>query len=140
MPMIEFEVPVVAPSVANTREHWSVKSKRTKAHRGAAYTRCPSWKAGPLLVVRLTRCAPRALDTDNLASALKAVRDGVASRLRIDDASPLVRWDYAQEKAEKGAECVRVEVLSPGEAAERETELTAQQYDATLKSWAEGMR
>jgi hypothetical protein len=52
----------------------------------------------PVAMVRveLTRIAPRALDDDNLRGALKAVRDGVADVLGIDDRDPRVVWDYEQ--------------------------------------------
>ncbi|MBE0568400.1 MAG: hypothetical protein IH577_01830 [Deltaproteobacteria bacterium] len=60
--------------------------------------------------VTLTRIAPRALDTDNLASGLKAIRDGVADALEIDDGSSLIEWRYAQEKGKPGEYAVRVEI------------------------------
>jgi hypothetical protein len=108
MTSLTFEVPVKAASTSNLREHWAVKHKRTDAQKAATRRRCPEWKAGPLLVVCLTRVAPRALDDDNLRGALKSVRDAVATWLRVDDRTPLVRWDYAQVK---GAEpLVRVDV------------------------------
>ena len=105
--MISFTVPIRAPSTPNLREHWSARAKRTKAQRNAVRLRAPRWTSGPLLVVRLVRIAPRELDSDNVQGALKACRDAVASWLRVDDASPLVRWEYAQEKGEPG---IRVEV------------------------------
>jgi hypothetical protein len=43
-------------------------------------------------VVRMVRYAPRQLDDDNLASALKSVRDGVADALGVDDRDPRVVW------------------------------------------------
>lgn len=108
MTPIRFEVPIKAQSTSNLREHWAVKNKRVDAQKRATRSRCPPWAGGPLLVVTLTRVAPRALDDDNLRGALKSVRDAVATWLRVDDASPIVRWEYGQEK---GAEpCVRVEV------------------------------
>lgn len=98
--MIEFRVKMEAPSTPNLREHWAKRAKRTKAQRNAVTRKMPAWTGGPLLHVRLTRVAPRALDGDNCATALKGCRDSVASRLRIDDASPLVEWHYAQAKGE----------------------------------------
>jgi hypothetical protein len=83
--------------------------KREKSQKRATRAKCPVWTHGPLLVVKLTRVAPRALDDDNLRGALKSVRDGLASWLKVDDATPLVRWEYGQEKGEPE---VRVEVSS----------------------------
>lgn len=97
---IHVVIPGEAPSTPNLREHWAVKAKRTKAQRAAVARKMPKWTAGPLLIVRLTRVAFRSLDTDNLAAALKGHRDAVAACLRVDDASPLVRWEYHQAKGE----------------------------------------
>lgn len=102
-----FDVPVKTASTSNLREHWAAKNKRTDAQKRATRSRCPPWTGGPLLLVTLTRVSPRALDDDNLRGALKSVRDAVATWLRVDDASPLVRWEYAQEKG--ATPMVRVE-------------------------------
>jgi hypothetical protein len=98
--VIEFTIPGIAPSTPNLREHWAAKAKRVKAQRASVSRKMPAWAEGPLLIVRLTRVGPRPLDTDNLAAALKGHRDAVAARLRVDDASPLVKWEYHQAKGE----------------------------------------
>lgn len=113
-----FDVPVKTESTSNLREHPMSRHRRTSAQKAATRRRCPEWTAGPLVLVRLTRVSPRRLDDDNLRGALKSVRDGVAQWLRVDDASPLVRWEYQQEKG--AAPTVRVEVLTlelPGACA-----------------------
>lgn len=106
-----FEVPVKAQSTSNLREHWTAKYTRTDAQKRATRAKCPPWTSGPLLVVTLTRVAPRPLDDDNLRGALKSIRDAVATWLKVDDASPLVRWEYQQEKG--SAPMVRVEGHAP---------------------------
>jgi hypothetical protein len=99
--MIEIRLPLKAESTANLREHWATKARRTKAQRAAVARRLPPWPGGALLVVRLTRISPRMLDSgDNLSMSLKGFRDSVASRLKVDDASPLVDWQYHQAKGE----------------------------------------
>lgn len=116
------------PSVANLREHWSDKAKRTKYHRGLAWARVSpallhhavalrSALAGDGLTVRITRVAPRALDDDNLASACKSVRDGITDALRAfgvsDDRDARVRWQYAQARGVQPRHyAVRVEVTT----------------------------
>lgn len=112
--MIEFRVQMEAPSTPNLREHHMARARRTKRQREAVARKMPTWEGKPLLHVRLTRVAPRALDGDNCAAALKAHRDACASRLRIDDASPLVLWHYAQAKGE--AEVV-VQIWRDGDEA-----------------------
>lgn len=108
MNRISFEVPVKTASTSNLREHWAAKHKRTDAQKAATRRRCPQWTAAPMLYVRLTRVAPRALDDDNLRGALKSVRDAIASWLRVDDRSPLVGWLYEQQKGP--SPLVRVEI------------------------------
>lgn len=94
-------------SEANRHEHWRGRQKRAKAQREAvlgALTYSTAFRRlgkHPFpLVVRLTRLAPRKLDTDNLASSQKAVRDAVAAFLEVDDGDEQrVTWSYAQEKS-----------------------------------------
>jgi hypothetical protein len=90
-------IPIQAVSVANLREHWAQRAKRAKEHRQAAHWAMKQ-AARPTLpcVITLTRVGQRRLDTDNLASALKACRDGVADWLEIDDGDARIEWRYAQ--------------------------------------------
>jgi hypothetical protein len=107
MCLYSFTVPVKTASTSNLREHWAAKAKRAATQRTVTRAVCPTLRMEPLLVVRLTRISPRALDDDNLRGALKSVRDAVAAWLKVDDASPLVQWEYGQEKGES---CVCVNV------------------------------
>jgi len=118
MNLLDVTIPGEAPSTPNQRLHWATKARQTKSQRGSVARRLPSRDALPVVVqVLLTRIAPRRLDTDNLAAALKAHRDQVATWLRVDDASPLVRWLYAQEQGEPS---VRIQVgLLPPRLPER---------------------
>jgi hypothetical protein len=110
--VISFEIPIETKSANNLREHWSARHKRIKDQRAATSYRTPREvkQLGPLLLVMLTRRAPRELDSDNLQGALKGVRDQIAAALGVDDRTSLVRWSYAQEKGEP-AVLVSVEVL-----------------------------
>lgn len=106
------------PSVANLREHWSKRAKRTKTHRtlALAYTRVAlraPLPPGPL-DVSLVRIAPRALDSDNLASACKGLRDGIADALGIDDGDPRLTWTYGQRQGAPRQYGVQVAVVAPG--------------------------
>lgn len=58
--------------------------------------------------VKLTRIGRKEMDGDNLQGALKAVRDGIADAIEIDDGDKRMTWDYAQEIG-KGYS-VRVEI------------------------------
>ena len=99
-------LPMHLPSVANLREHWRVRAKRSKSQRGAARLALLPYArqlrtirdGGGVICVELTRVSPRKLDSDNLQSALKAVRDGVADAFELDDGSARYCWGYAQLK------------------------------------------
>ena len=105
-------LPLVVPSVANLREHHHAKAKRMTEHRhaGSLLVRGRTLY-GRRLVVLLTRIAPRELDDDNLASALKAVRDGVADGLGVDDRDPRVTWLCDQRKGKPAVQLDVFEVM-----------------------------
>jgi hypothetical protein len=100
-------------SEANTREHHMVKARRAKGQRHVAAAICRTTfgaPPGPPLFVLLTRIAPRELDSDNLAGAFKAVRDGIADWLEINDRDKRVRWSYGQEKGDPKSYAIRIEI------------------------------
>ena len=88
-------------STINARQHWRARAAAAKRQRAAARL-CLSAHPRPTgpVVVTITRVAPRALDSDNLAGACKSVRDGVADWLGVDDGAAeragLVAWRCAQ--------------------------------------------
>lgn len=101
------ELPLRIESVANRREHWATRARRTKVHRLAAL----AVPQHPLpCVVTLIRVAPRALDDDNLSSGFKALRDGIADRLGVKDNDPRVTWRYGQVKGKAKEYAARVKV------------------------------
>jgi hypothetical protein len=111
------EYPEDVPSVANLREHWGKKASRAKRHRALAWAELRSAAGREQrtefvlpIVVTITRIAPRKLDGDNLQSALKATRDGIADWLRIDDGKDGIAWNYKQERGRMGEKVVRIEV------------------------------
>jgi hypothetical protein len=99
--MIEFRIQEKTRSLNESfRGDWRPRAAVAKRQRTKAMKACPKWPGMALLVVRLTRVSPGTLDGDSVPAALKHVRDGVADRLKIDDASPLVAWEYHQAKGE----------------------------------------
>ena len=93
----------------NSREHFMARKRRVASERQAvAYVLGPQVKPALPLIVTLTRIAPsNGLDDDNLAGALKAVRDQVAEWLGVDDRDrKTVRYEYEQERGPWG---VRIE-------------------------------
>jgi len=108
------DLPIRTWSEANARLHWAARARRAGEQRRvaricvrAALARQP---AALPLTVTLTRLAARRLDSDNLTGALKAVRDGIADALGVDDGDGRLEWRYAQEAAPRGRYGVRVEV------------------------------
>ncbi len=113
--VIVAHIPVRITSTPNERLHWTVKARRVKAQRSAsfmalraAYRAPPDW---PRMKVTLTRIAPRAMDSDNLAAGFKGVRDGVADFLKIDDGSGRVTWEYGQMKGAPKEYAARIEIV-----------------------------
>jgi hypothetical protein len=103
---------------ANRRDKWG-KIKRAKVARAAALLAVgaadpPGTLAGPLTVT-ITRIAPRRFDSDGIPASAKAVRDGVADALGIDDGDDRIVWLYAQRKG--GVRVYGVEIaIRPGRA------------------------
>ncbi|HXN30548.1 MAG TPA: hypothetical protein VN894_01755 [Polyangiaceae bacterium] len=86
-------------SESNQREHWAKKHRRISEQRHLVMLILGLSRHFPLpLQCRLTRLAPRELDTDNLAISFKGVRDQIAAWLGVDDRDPRVSWSYSQEK------------------------------------------
>lgn len=111
-PYLECLIPVRTVSEANLREHWSARARRRRRQREAVWLwlrqiegvdgRWASARQWPSWSIELVRVEPRRLDTDNLAVALKGVRDEVARWLGVDDGDARVRWSYAQRPPAPG--------------------------------------
>jgi hypothetical protein len=96
----------------NSRVAAIIKSKRAAEQRAMVRMVIGSCVRGLYpCTVTLTRIGPKRLDDDNLAGALKAVRDAVADALGCDDADTRVKFLYAQERGATAKEyAVRIEV------------------------------
>lgn len=101
---IRFDFPCRTVSESNSRDDRWTKAARVKDQRKSA-----GWQTRAKvdhrelrhhqLTVKLMRVAPSAgLDDDNLRGALKAIRDGVADALGVDDRDPRVEWKYDQRR------------------------------------------
>jgi hypothetical protein len=110
-PYVSVFIPIETKSEANLREHWGEHARRAKRQRDAAMVivRCalarnPAGagmkKTETKLKVTLVRSSARPLESDNLARALKAIRDGVAEGLGRDDddkkSDAKIAWEYDQ--------------------------------------------
>lgn len=114
-------LPLRLVSVLNVREHHMARARRTKRHRlAAALTLRAAYGSAERLTGRLivtfTRIAPRPLDCgDNLEASCKALRDGVADWLGIDDSDPRVTWRCAQARGGPRQYAARIDIDEAGE-------------------------
>jgi hypothetical protein len=99
--MTTIEIPIRTWNTANCRWHWAKKAKIAKEQRLAGFTaaRLQGIRTAPAgaFVVRLVRVGKRRMDSDGLAISFKAVRDGIAAAMGIDDGDPRITWQYDQE-------------------------------------------
>lgn len=128
--MLTYTLPLKTKSTTNQRGHWAKKARPAKTQREAAALAMPRFKLAPVLLVTLTRVAPRELDSDNLHAALKSVRDGVADAMGLkDDRNPLVVWDYAQER---GEDAVRIAITRAAQPREEREGMVARELEGML--------
>jgi len=82
-------VPVKLVSELNMHEHWRVRWRRRTQQSGAVIHALTFFEgrrqASVPLHIILTREGGNKLDSDNLASCFKAVRDGIARYYGVDD-------------------------------------------------------
>ena len=115
--MISVVLPIRLVSVANIREHWAKRAKRTKEQRNLADLALRRmthevWNGRELrtFAVTITRIAPRGLDGDNLQSACKGLRDGIADAMLVDDGDPRITWNYRQSSGRPKQYAVLIEI------------------------------
>ena len=99
-------IPLRLISAANSREHWVARARRVKRERAAAIVirthHLPC-------VITIERHGKRLMDDDNLQAACKALRDGIADRLGVDDADSRVTWRYKQDIRPEYGVTVKIE-------------------------------
>lgn len=99
-----FEVPTKTVSEMNRIEHWGAKRRRAKSQRELAKLCCDVALPSPVArsirfsthEIKLLRVGGKRMDDDNLASAMKHVRDGIADSVQVDDGSNRIKWRYDQ--------------------------------------------
>ena len=124
--MIRFEMPIRLKSIANgSQGNWRGKAfekqrqkEAARIHTASALNGLAQFNAllastgrspiGPPTQIIITRIGKRKLDDDNLAYAAKAVRDGIAKAIGIDDGDDRLSWKYEQEIGKEYG--VRVEI------------------------------
>lgn len=114
--MITVLLPLKTVTGLNAREHHMQRSRRVRNERQTARVMVISTLAvcavGLPCVVTLTRISPGIADDDNLQGAAKAIRDGIADALGVNDNDSRIEWRYAQEKCKRGEFGMRVEICA----------------------------
>lgn len=119
----EITIPIplrTANPLNGSHQHWAVKARTRKQQRctvclvvgsflqGAGFTMLPQ----SAVRVTIARLAPSSgLDDDNLRAALKAVRDGVADALGVDDRDARVTWAYEQRRSKPRVWAVEIRIV-----------------------------
>ena len=100
-------LPIRTHSATNAREHWAPKARRAADQRGLAKREVlkritPDLKKffkSAKFFVHLVRIGPKKLDRGNYECSFKAVQDGIAQAIGVDDGDESrVIWTYDQCK------------------------------------------
>lgn len=120
-PALAVALPFRVESRANDHRsnHWGARAKTSGKQRAgaqlvlSAHRRRLASMLARGLVVRVVRVGPRALDShDNIGMALKAITDGVADALEVNDRDPRVTFVPDGEVGPWGA---RIEFYARGD-------------------------
>ncbi|MBD1601968.1 RusA family crossover junction endodeoxyribonuclease [Pseudomonas typographi] len=120
MTMLELPWPPAACS-PNARSHWRKKANAARKYRADCHLLALQAKiaapAGELLVVmEFVPPDARRRDLDNLLSSCKALLDGIADALKVDDRNFIPQLRMSKETTKGGAVRVRIQAVE-GEAA-----------------------
>lgn len=112
-----FHIPLRVHSKTNQRIHWTQRNQIAKHERRSTATawqlHLGRWVPELPCRIHLVRLSTtkRKMDSDNLKSALKCVRDGIADVIGVDDGNEtLLQWTYGQEQGRYYE--VRVEITT----------------------------
>lgn len=114
-PLYTMRVPLTLASRGNARGFSLAHAEEYKAHRDAGLLATKRIarnfrriRNNLIIVIRIVREAPRELDDDNLATACKSFRDGVADAFGVDDRDASIVFLTDQEKAKEASVLVEV--------------------------------
>jgi hypothetical protein len=114
--VIDVLLPIKTVAGLNAREHWRDRRRRVKAERDTAclVVRSKLGRDPRPCTVTMVRLSAGALDDDNLQGAAKAIRDGIADAIGVQDNDPAIRWQYAQERCKRGEFGMRIRIEPQG--------------------------
>ena len=109
--VVVWPIRLVSEANVSGSQDWRVRHRRAQEQRKAVALLVRELRKPTLpCVVTLTRIAPNMLDSDNVVSAPKRVRDALATWIGVDDRDPRVTWVVGQERAGVREYGVRVEI------------------------------
>lgn len=112
--MLSVTLPIRTISESNSFEHWRYKHIRHKRQKQLVHAYLDGIQVELPCQVTLTRISPRKLDSDNLVTSFKWIRDAVAEiikpGLRVGRADDDIRftWHYMQEKGNGSEYAIRI--------------------------------
>lgn len=123
--IFETVLPIKVISEANQCEHWRLKHARKKKQQAAIQV---FWNTSSIFVslpchIKLTRIAPRSLDSDNLVSSFKFIRDKLADMIKPGlkpgqaDSKDFI-FEYDQKKGLPKEYLIKIEIFKCVNAAE----------------------
>lgn len=108
-------LPIKTVSEANSHEHWRVRYARSQVQKAMVQELIDYDEELSDVEITLTRCSRRSLDSDNLPTSLKYIRDAIADKLipglapgRADN-DPRLTWVYKQRKSIDPGVLVQIE-------------------------------
>jgi hypothetical protein len=114
-------IPVQMVSEMNARENRWKRSGRIKEQKRVTRLVLDAWSLRPpkpplvVCITRLIGCKGRAMDSDNIVSSGKHIRDAVAEWLGVDDRhDSIVRYEVDQVRAKNGTPGVRLTIWAKG--------------------------
>ncbi len=116
---IEILLPIRTESELNRRDHWRAAASRKHLQREEVGVSLKNLfkvcRVELPCAVKLTRIGANLLDSDNLASAFKAIRDEIARLIGIDDGSEMIRFEHDQLADRRAGYGIKIEILRPYE-------------------------
>lgn len=106
--MRAFHLPWPYPALwPNGRFHWAAKAKATKAYRFTAKCLALGADVSPIRVTFCPKSRGPKPDMDNCIAACKALQDGLADALRVNDRDLTVTY-HMGERCKDGAVIVEI--------------------------------
>lgn len=105
---MRFALPYPFPALwPNKRPHWSAKARATRSYRQWAKLAANTAKPGPVHLILCPKTFGPKPDRDNFIAACKALQDGIADAMGINDNKLEVTYEIG-ERCKDGAVIVEI--------------------------------